>query len=182
MSLPQFIYQSNRSAVILPVFFYKGKQILAHCSTTESCAYLYSTRFRLWIDRIGFNQRTNWNWSNASIERFVFPIRTTFELTLLCFDIDVCNAGMVYHIKRIACLSSSLLSHKFHGAVDGSDIFLIVDTWWLNTLPLFHYLKKDLWTTDTTKFNTSSIFVKQVFSFTYWIKLSQWTSHILSKP
>ena len=44
------------------------------------------------------------------------------------FDIDVCNAGMVYHIKRIACLSSSLLSHKFHGAVDGSDIFLTVDT------------------------------------------------------
>ncbi|CBK23359.2 uncharacterized protein [Blastocystis hominis] len=40
MSLPQFLYQSNRSAVILPVFFYIGKQILAHCSSTESCSYL----------------------------------------------------------------------------------------------------------------------------------------------
>ena len=58
LSLPQFIYQSNRSAVILPVFFYKGKQILAHCSTTESCAYLYSMLFRLRIDPTGFNQRT----------------------------------------------------------------------------------------------------------------------------
>ena len=61
LSLPQFIYQSNRSAVILPVFFYKGKQILAHCTTTEACAYLYSMLFRLRIDPTGFNQRTNSN-------------------------------------------------------------------------------------------------------------------------
>ena len=44
------------------------------------------------------------------------------------FDLDVCNAGMVYDIKRIACLSGSLLSHQFHGAVDVSDISLIIDT------------------------------------------------------
>ena len=47
MSLPQFLYHSNRSAVILPVFFYKGKQILAHCSSTESCSYLYAMFNRL---------------------------------------------------------------------------------------------------------------------------------------
>ncbi|CBK22126.2 uncharacterized protein [Blastocystis hominis] len=47
LSLPQFLYQSNRSAVILPVFFYKGKQILAHCSSTESCSYLYAMFNRL---------------------------------------------------------------------------------------------------------------------------------------
>ena len=54
-------------------------------------------------------------------------IRTHVAFEMLS-DIDVCNAGMVYHIKGIACLSGSLLSHQFHGAVDGSDISLIVDT------------------------------------------------------
>lgn len=47
MSLPQFLYHSNRSAVILPVFFYKGKQILDHCSSIESCSYLYAMFNRL---------------------------------------------------------------------------------------------------------------------------------------
>ena len=41
MSLPQFLYRSNRSAVILPVFFNKNSQVLEHCSTIESCAYLW---------------------------------------------------------------------------------------------------------------------------------------------
>ena len=33
-------------------------------------------------------------------------------------SIDVCNARMVYNVKRIACISSSLFYHQFHGAVD----------------------------------------------------------------
>ena len=81
LSLPQFIYQSNRSAVILPVFFYKGKQILNHCSTTESCAYLYWLLFfALIVGQIGYSQKTNSNLSNVLIEPFAYQTKTTFEL------------------------------------------------------------------------------------------------------
>ena len=81
LSLPQFIYQSNRSAVILPVFFYNGKQILNHCSTTESCAYLYWLLFfALIVGQIGYSQKTNSNLSNVLIEPFAYRTRTTFEL------------------------------------------------------------------------------------------------------
>ena len=54
-------------------------------------------------------------------------IRTHVAVEMI-FHLDVCNAGMVYHVERIACLSGSLLSHQFHGAVDVRDISLIVDT------------------------------------------------------
>lgn len=81
LSLPQFIYQSNRSAVILPVFFYNGKQILNHCSTTESCAYLYCLLFfALSVGQIGYSQKTNSNLSNVLIEPFAYQTKTTFEL------------------------------------------------------------------------------------------------------
>ena len=37
--LPSFIYESDKAAIILPVFFMTS--ILQYCDSVESCAYLY---------------------------------------------------------------------------------------------------------------------------------------------
>ena len=101
LSLPQFIYQSNRSAVILPVFFYNGKQILNHCSTTESCAYLY------WII-FCYDRRSNWIQPENKFELIECINRTicisnknnirthVWIVESWLFFIDVCNARMVH--------------------------------------------------------------------------------------
>ena len=37
--IPQTIVQSDSSAVILPIFFYRHDSIVKKCSGAESCAY-----------------------------------------------------------------------------------------------------------------------------------------------
>ncbi len=37
--IPQTIIQSDSSAVILPIFFYRHDSIVKKCSGAESCAY-----------------------------------------------------------------------------------------------------------------------------------------------
>ena len=116
MSLPQ----SSIKAIVLGSLFHNR----------ELCLPVFN--------EISFMNRSNWIQPENKLELIECINRKicisnknnirTHVAVEMHFDIDVCNAGMVYHIKRIACLSSSLLSHKFHGAVDGSDIFLTVDT------------------------------------------------------
>ena len=39
-SLPDFVYASNTSAVILPLFFHDASAMLKHCASVETCALL----------------------------------------------------------------------------------------------------------------------------------------------
>ena len=52
-SLPSYVTDSNKTAVILPIFFFNHTTILRSCHTIESCAALYSFVSSL-------NDRTAW--------------------------------------------------------------------------------------------------------------------------
>ena len=58
-NLPRFIYESNNSAVILPVFFINI--ILANCNSTTSCAYLSELRIWLSVEQVHFTHQINWS-------------------------------------------------------------------------------------------------------------------------
>lgn len=112
MSLPQFLYRSNRSAIILPVFFYKNSQVLDHCSTIESCAYLCV---------LGSGLRRSSNSIEPSnkaeliecVNSFICYsnknyLRTHVALETV-FHVDVSHARMVFRPCRVPCVANSLL-------------------------------------------------------------------------
>lgn len=41
MRVPKYILNSNRSAIILPIFFFNHTSLLRRCTSVENCAFMY---------------------------------------------------------------------------------------------------------------------------------------------
>lgn len=61
MRIPEYIRNSNRSAVILPIFFFNHTSLLRRCTSIENCAFLYVVLYVVY-------SRSNWYQPESKLE------------------------------------------------------------------------------------------------------------------
>ena len=164
--LPQSIYENNRSAVILPIFFFN--HLLQYCDSVQSCAHLYE--FGAMMSR------------SSAIQP-----RNKQEL-ILCVHDGICSSdknGYRMHVMMSFVLESSFMWCQ--NGIGLNVVFLESSVssliwwnlmWWWNTLLKHLHMMFDLEIMDSTRYHSLKNWEKWTSKCIFWTMLLLSIIHI----